>query len=220
MRAQEVLSNNIANVQNDGFQRDRVAFRRVLADLASALPEQGLVAARDRTPGSVQTTGNPLDFAIEGAGYFVVQRPDGRELMTRTGAFALGTDGTLQTLDGNRVLGDGGPISLPPGTVTAGADGTLFVDGQAVGALRIVDADPSDVERAGSNTLGLVEGAGFRERPAATRVVHRSLEGSNVEAVTEMVDMMRLVREFEANVKAMDIQGETLKRLIEQYTRG
>jgi flagellar basal body rod protein FlgG len=50
--------------------------------------------------------------------------------------------------------------------------------------------------------------------------VHRSLEGSNVEAVTEMVDMMRLVREFEANVKAMDIQGETLKRLIEQYTRG
>lgn len=219
MRAQEILSNNIANSATEGYQRERVAFRTEL-DRASGLawPAQRVDGARDASGAGIQPTGAPLDVALVGPGYFAVQAPGG-ERFTRAGSFQTGVDGTLQTADGYPVLGDGGPLVLPPGDVSIGEDGAIAVNGVLVGALRVSDVAPEDLVREGQTLYAVRDGAAAGPRPLNTRVAQGNLEGSNVETVTEMVEMIRVLREYESNNKAMNVQGDTLKRLIEQQLR-
>jgi len=151
-------------------------------------------------------------------GYFAIQTPNG-ERFTRAGSFEVGVAGTLQTADGHAVLGDGGPIALPPGDVSIGEGGAIAVNGVLVGALRVADVAAEDLLREGKTLYALREGAVAGPRPLNTRVAQGNLEGSNVETVTEMVEMIRILREYESNNKAMNVQGDTLKRLIEQQLR-
>lgn len=219
MRAQEIISNNIANSATDGYQRERVAFRTEL-DRASGLPwpAQRVEGARDISGAGIQPTGGPLDVALVGPGFLAVQTANG-ERFTRAGSFQLGVDGTLITADGHAVLGDGGPLNLPPGEVSIGEDGAVAVNGVLAGALRVVEVAPEDLLREGQTLYTLREGAVAGPRPLNTRVAQGNLEGSNVETVTEMVEMIRILREYESNHKAMTVQGDTLKRLIEQQLR-
>ncbi|RKH32918.1 flagellar hook-basal body complex protein, partial [Corallococcus llansteffanensis] len=109
----------------------------------------------DLAPGPIETTGRSLDVAIDGQGFFAVQTPDGGEAYTRAGTFQLGPDGTIQTLSGQPVLGDGGPITLPPNTTVQFAkDGTvnaISADSRtppvSLGRLKLVSIDPANIDR-------------------------------------------------------------------------
>jgi len=225
MRAQEIISNNIANLQTDGFRRDRITFH---AHYARALdgaggagrnwPHQTVVTRPDDLPGAVYPTGGTLDFAINGPGFFVVQTPSG-ERFTRSGAFRVGPEGSLLTSGGHKVMGQGGEITLPPGNVTTGADGSIRVNDQVVDTFRLVSIDAQHLTREGQNLFSLSTGGVAGEASPNTLLEAGHLERGNVEPVIEMVEMLRVFREYESNFRAMNVQGDTLRRLIEQQMR-
>jgi flagellar basal-body rod protein FlgF len=241
-RAQEILANNLANAGTGGFRQDRVAFERVVqaAGAASgatgaAAPagapgalgvsgvEEGLGAAPrlitrlDPGPGPLETTDSPYHLAVAGPGYFAVQGPDG-ELYTRDGTLQLAPDGTLLHRSGYPLLTEGGALTVPPGgDFTVASDGTVSVNGESRGKLRVVALpDPSSLSHAGT---GLLRSAIPGEADATSRVIQGSLEGANVDPVLAMVDMVTLLRGFEANQRAIIAQDGTLGRLV-QWANG
>jgi flagellar basal body rod protein FlgG len=241
-RAQEILANNLANAATGGFRQDRVAFERVVQDVgaasdatgtaapagtrgASGMPgvEEGLGAAPrlvtriDPGPGPLETTDSPFHLAVSGPGYFAVQGPDG-ELYTRDGTLQLAPDGTLLHRSGYPLLTEGGALTVPPGgAFSVASDGTVSVNGESGGKLRVVTlSDPSSLSHAGT---GLLRSAAPGEADATSRVIQGSLEGANVDPVLAMVDMVSLLRGFEANQRAIIAQDGTLGRLV-QWANG
>lgn len=216
--AHGVLANNLANASTTGFRQDRVAFRQgwrpalptAGGELAAAAPE--MLTRVDPRPGGYQVTDRPLDVAIQGEGFFVVQSPEG-ERYTRSGHFFLADDGTLVTARGYPVLADGGPITLPPGVdVRITNDGMLRDEKRAFGKLQLVtfEEEPS-LTHAGASLL-----ATDSEAVAAVgaRVLQGVLEGPNVEPIQAMVEMITLLRHFEMNQKALQAQDESLGNLL------
>jgi flagellar basal body rod protein FlgG len=241
-RAQEILANNLANAATGGFRQDRVAFERVVQDAGAASGatgtaapagtpgvasvsgvEEGLGAAPrlvtriDPGPGPLETTDSPFHLAVAGPGYFAVQSPDG-ELYTRDGTLQLAPDGTLLHRSGYPLLTEGGALTVPPGGAFAVAsDGTVSVNGESRGKLRVVALpDSSSLSHAGT---GLLRSAVPGEADATSRVIQGSLEGANVDPVLAMVDMVSLLRGFEANQRAIIAQDGTLGRLV-QWANG
>ena len=206
-RAQEILANNLANVSTTGFRQDRIGFERLLA---SATPSLGRQIALD--PGALDTTGGVLDLALVGPGFFTVQTPDGLAY-TRDGSLSLDAEGQLVHRSGNPIVGEGGPIQLPPGaTFEVAADGTVRVNGAAEGRLQIVTfTDPSTLRHAGR---GLLTSETPGETLETARVAQGSIEASNVDPVGTMVEMMTLLRSFEANHSALMTQDQTLAQLV------
>ena len=214
LRAQSVAANNLANVSTDGFRRDLESFATLAVQgPGHASRAYGMAAGRgiDARPGPVQVTGNPLDVAIPAAGWFAVQTPDGEEAYTRAGAFQVDADGLLRTADGLPVLGNGGPIALPPyEELLVGGDGTLSVRPQGVAGgamaeidrLRLVNPPVAELVKGAD---GLVRRADGEAAPLAAevRVVGGALEGSNVNAVEAMLRQMELTRKFELQMKVI-----------------
>jgi flagellar basal-body rod protein FlgF len=213
-RLQALATNNLVNANTDGFRGDLQAAMSVslagpghASRAFSALRPGGV----DLTPGPIMTTGNPLDVAIEGSGLFAVEAEDGSEAYTRAGAFVVDPSGILRTQSGLAVLGDGGPVALPPyEQVFIGDDGTISVRPRGaggaqlaqVGRLRLVDPAPEQVRKRDDGLLALR--TGDQADPSSTvRVVSGALEGSNVNAVGAMVQQMDLARQFEAQMKLM-----------------
>jgi flagellar basal-body rod protein FlgF len=239
MRAQEILANNLANSATGGFRQDRVAFERVVQEAgqaagaasASGTPgaggtspqEEGLGAAPrlrtglDTSPGPLETTDSPFHLAVAGPGYFAVQGPEG-ELYTRDGTLQLAPDGTLLHRSGYPILTEGGALTVPPGgDFAVASDGTVSINGQARGKLRVVALpDPTTLSHAGA---GLLRSAVPGAADITSRVVQGSLEGANVDPVLAMVDMVSLLRGFEANQRAIITQDGTLGRLV-QWANG
>lgn len=224
-RAQEVLANNLANVETGGFRQDRLAFHRIATgELGAPDPapfgpsgETRSVApvlreGLDLTEGVVETTGDPTNVAIQGPGFFAVQGPTG-ELYSRDGALRRATDGTLLHASGYPLLSDAGPLVVPPGSeMVIGADGTVFADGTPLGRIKTVSLpDPGAVRHAGRGLLSS-EQPGLEDR--SSRVVQGALEAGNVDPVGSMIEMMALVRAYEANQRALMTQDQTLGRLI------
>ncbi|MGH1360152.1 MAG: flagellar basal-body rod protein FlgF [Burkholderiaceae bacterium] len=207
---QHALSNNLANSSTDGFKADVEAFRAVpiRADGSATTRVFSIEATAgfDANSGPIRQTGTPLDAAIRGSGWFTVQGLDGEEMFTRNGAFVTGPDGTIQTQDGRAVLGDGGPITLPPdATVLIGEDGSISarIGSQLpieVGRLKLVDPPPADMMKVGSGLFKMREGVA---PPAAEEVtvVGGALEGSNVNVVEAMVGMIAVSRQFEMQMR-------------------
>ncbi|WKB54095.1 flagellar basal body rod protein FlgF [Eleftheria terrae] len=225
-RAQQVHANNLANIDTGGF--------RANLELATAQPVEGYgydarhlsglqADAVSGRQGALRQTGRELDVAISGDGYFAVQWRDG-EAYTRAGAFTLDEEGTL-TVNGHKVLGDGGPIQLPPHSrVEVGSDGTLSIqppgqaDMQPVDKLKLVRPEAGEVTK---NEAGLIVPRAGGDLPADETVLVRSgfLEGSNVSAIEEMVATMSLNRDFELQMKlyrAADSMAEAGNRLIRE----
>jgi flagellar basal-body rod protein FlgF len=240
MRAQEILANNLANAATGGFRQDRVAFEQVVlqAGAASASSaasagasasegvfgaEEGagaaprLVTRLDAGPGPLETTESPFNLAVAGPGYLAVQGPEG-ELYTRDGTLQLSPDGTLLHRSGYALLTEGGAITVPPGgSFTVASDGTVSINGEARGKLRVVALpDPASLSHAGA---GLLRSAVPGEADTTSRVIQGSLEGANVDPVLAMVDMVSLLRGFEANQRAIIAQDGTLGRLV-QWANG
>ncbi len=222
------IANNLANVNTTGFKQEVLAFRdtmilfahdQIYEPLATVrseklFPEPHL-AARPRiavseidfSQGGMQTTGNPLDVAIGGEGFFRVQSPQGN-MLSRNGAFTLDATGQLTTKQGWPVLDDGGsPIVIPPGTTSThiAPDGRVFADEAEVGTLALVTTeDLQQLERVGGNMYRFREGTEAAEvsaYEAGTRLHQGFLESSSVNVVTEMVNMIEANRQFEAYTK-------------------
>ncbi len=200
-RRQEVASNNLANVSTDGFKGERV-FGQMLGDATTAAR-----TATDLRAGTLRTTGNPLDLAVGGEGFFVVGTPTG-ERYTRGGSFQLDTNRQLVDAQGNAVLGvhaDGtsGPIVLPPGAVTVDAAGAVSVDGKAVATLRLERPTPTAQLAHEGGTLFVPDGSGQPVATADRRVRQGSLEESNVSPIGSLVDMIAVQRAYASVQKAV-----------------
>jgi len=207
MQRQDILANNLANTSTVGFRAELQAFR--------AVPVQGSGASTrvyalestpgyDATPGVVSNTGRNLDVAMRGNAWLAVQALDGTEAYTRGGALDVAADGTLVTLNGQTVLGDGGPIQVPPDTeVSIGGDGTVSARGRdgrstSVGRLKLVTPE-TPLERGTDGLFRAPDG----DLPADGTALMQSgaLEGSNVSPVESMIGMIAAARQFEAQMK-------------------
>jgi flagellar basal-body rod protein FlgG len=235
-----VISNNLANVNTTGFKKDRAAFETLAyqvvtapgaastaetkyatgLNLGTGVRVQG--TARIDTQGSLQTTNNSLDMALDGDGYFQVQLPGGQLGYTRAGNFTKSPEGLLVTSEGYQVMPG---ITVPEGatSITVGTDGTVSaqVAGQTasteLGQVQIATfANPGGLQATGDNFL-IETGAsgaaalGVAGQDGRGQIRQGMLEGSNVNVVEELVDMIETQRAYEVNSKMISATDEMLK---------
>ena len=214
LQQQAAVSENLANTSTPGFRAALNTFRAVPL-MGEGLPTRTFVvdstAGSDFTPAAYQQTGRDLDVAVQGAGWIAVQGPDGQEAYTRNGSFQITPNGVLQTRTGLNVVGDGGPITIPPDTeVTFAKDGTISTVPSGskptsvivVGRLKLVNPPPGQLERGGDGLFRLMDGANATA-DASVGIVPGSLEGSNVNTVEAMVTMISLARKFDMQMKML-----------------
>ena len=211
--AQQAHANNLANISTTGFRRD-LEQARSMQVFGDSFPARVYAMserpATDFTPGTLQETGRDLDIAVEGEGWLAIQSPEGGEAYVRTGSLKIDSLGMLRTADGLPVMGNGGPIAIPPEQkIDIGQDGTISIRALGenpnvvvtVDRLKLVSAMPGDLEK-GSD--GLIRSKqGVLESDANVRVSSGFLESSNVNAVSEMTSILALSRQFELHVKMM-----------------
>lgn len=195
-RRQEVAAHNLANAESTGFKAERI-FGRMVGD---AIPVAD--RATDLSVGALTHTGEPLDFALADGAFFVVETAEG-ERLSRGGSFTLDAEGRIVDLRGNPLLGEGGEIIVPSGSIDVDSTGVVRVEGQEVGRLR-VEIVPDDV------ALQHVEGTHFLPDPARTeqpleerRVRQGELEASNVDTIGSLVDLIAIQRNFAAVQRAV-----------------
>lgn len=226
----DVIANNVANVSTAGYRADRAVFSEFLA---GAQKDQQIVSAtgklpprvdhfvqldavtRDQGDGVLKQTGNPLDMALSGDGFFVVQT-DGGERLTRAGNFMLRANNVLTTSDGHDVLGENGrPITLPSAKdIQVSTDGVIQVDGQFAGKLKLVRAqDPAQLEKESATLFKPVAGAQFEA--AEVTVTQGHVESSNVNAVAGLNELITVNRSFDALQRVI----ETFQKLDERTAR-
>ncbi|MEO3474499.1 flagellar basal-body rod protein FlgF [Roseomonas sp. CAU 1739] len=228
-RATEVLAHNVANADTPGFRAQRPVFAAFVARQDSgAAPPGGRPIAyvqdratwREMEPGPVQSTGNPLDVAINGEGFFAVETPRG-ERFTRAGRFSIGQDGRIVDMEGHAVMGAEGnaiAVSRNDTRITIQGDGTVRSENGTLGRLRIVTfANPQTLRGEGDR---LFDPAGEDpqpvERPA---VVQGALEGSNVHPIMEMTRLTTEMREFQFAAQFAEKEGERLSTAVERILR-
>ncbi|KDP83617.1 flagellar basal-body rod protein FlgF [Cupriavidus basilensis] len=210
---QAAVSNNLANTSTPGF-RAQVNMFRAVPVVGQASPTRAFTLAStpgaDLKAGPLTYTERPLDVALQGNGWLTVQAPDGSEAYTRAGSLQVSADGQLQTSTGLQVMGDGGPIAVPPGAaVSIGSDGTITARGPGetsaglaqIGKLRLVNPPPDSIARGDDGLFRLRPGAQPLQVDANIRVISGAIEGSNVNPVESMVDMIANARRFEMQMK-------------------
>ncbi|MBF0516974.1 MAG: flagellar basal-body rod protein FlgF [Nitrospirae bacterium] len=203
----ELVSNNLANSATFGYKQDRVSFRDVYISEINGVPQQGdgrdmtytNTFYTDHSMGAFQSTGNPLDVAIGGSGYFSIEG----NKYTRAGNFALDVEGYIVTKTGDKVLGASGPIQIQTGNVQdvqIGSDGTISVNKQTIDKLSIVDfPDQQNVVKQGNNFF-----VSDDQPIESTATVNQGfVESSNVNVIQEMVTMIELLREYETQQKVV-----------------
>ncbi|MGC2166155.1 MAG: flagellar basal-body rod protein FlgF [Gallionella sp.] len=214
LQQQASVAENLANANTPGFRATLDTFRAVPLvgeGLATRTFVVDSTAGADFTPGVLQQTGRVLDVAVQGAGWFVVQGTDGKEAYTRNGSFQLSPNGVLQTSAGMSVVGDAGPISIPPDTeVTIAKDGTISTVPSGsnatsvvvVGRMKLVNPDPAIMERSSDGLFRTRDGSAA---PADVNVgiASGSIEASNVNTVEAMVSMISLARKFDMQMKML-----------------
>jgi flagellar basal-body rod protein FlgG len=175
----------------------------------------------DTRPGVVQTTNAPLDAAIDGPGFFAVQDGDGNTYYTRQGNFQVGADGTLVTLDGFTLQGDGGAIAVEEAaSVKILNTGQVWADGEIVGQITLFTFEnPTYLQQAGRNNLTANGDSGDPVAADEVRLMDGALEMSNVSVVEEMVRMIEAQRAYEGASKALMTHDEQTGKLITSYGR-
>src|SRR6266851_5109420 len=203
-QTQDVIAHNLAHMNVPGYRHRGVAFTTFDHFLSPEVPTDspaGTQISKDFhnfQPGAMQMTGAPLDLALTGDGFFVLQGPDG-PVYSRDGVFHRNEQGQLRNTSGLPVLGENGPITLPGNAteVTVSGDGMIRAGGQEVGRLRQVRfANPRSLERVGTTLFSNPSGA--QQEPATGTVLQGYRESSNVQVANEMVAMIRGTRYFEA----------------------
>jgi flagellar basal-body rod protein FlgG len=194
----DMIANRLANAGTTGYKAESLTFDELFQARMKI----------DLTQGDSQQTGNPLDMAIFGEGFFKVQTPQG-DRYTRNGTFSLDKDSYLVTQDGYRVLGEGGPMVLEGEQVTIDEQGDINVDGSQVGKLKIVTfPDPKNLKKEGASFLSYSGNISDERTPDRVAVQQGVLEQSNVSVVTEMTNMMETTRSFESIQKILQTYNE------------
>lgn len=219
LEQQSLVANNLANASTTGFRAQLATFRAVPMNFGEASNPQttrtyvlSSTPGANYAPGAISQTGNPLDVAIQGAGWLSVMQPDGSEAYTRAGNLHLDQNGQLVTATDQPVIGSGGPISVPPGAqVTIGRDGTIsaLMPGDpptavaTVDQLKLVNPDPATLTRGDDGLFRTSDGNPADADPAVA-IAPASLEGSNVNPVTAMVSMIDNARTFQMQTKMIE----------------
>jgi flagellar basal-body rod protein FlgF len=214
LEQQATTSNNLANATTTGFRAQIDQFRAVPVQ-GAILPTRAFVVdsttGSDFRAGAIQQTGRDLDVAVQGDGWISVQAADGSEAYTRNGSLKMDENGVLLTGSGLTVLGDGGPLSIPPGrNIAVGKDGTISLvpDGSAatgltsIGRLKLVNPPQAEMVRGDDGLFRLQDGSPADVDPNVS-LVSGALESSNVNVVDEMVNMITLARQFDMHMKLL-----------------
>lgn len=237
MKKLDVISNNLANVNTTGFKKDTVvvsSFPEVLMhkmnDQKNNIPQPSpigrvtLGAKIDEihtnfSQGSFIKTDGIFNVALQGDGFFIVNTPNGDQRYTRDGAFVIGTNGQLQTQDGNIVMGADGPIELDEDFLTQSHEsfiddaGRIIIDGEHINTLNIVRfEDNGALQKIGDN---LYEGNG-NIIPFEGKVLQGFVEGTNVNPVMAMVDMITVSRTYEANQKMIQVHDMLMGKAVNE----
>ncbi|MEX0276024.1 MAG: flagellar hook-basal body complex protein [Ruegeria sp.] len=222
MNEMRLVANNIANANTTGYRQQGLVFSEFIHDARDA-PSLSMSRAEVRNTalhqGVLTETGGQFDFAIEGDGFFLIETPDGNRL-TRAGSFSPNADGDLVTPDGFRVLdSNGAPVFVPPdaATIDVGGDGTLSVDGQLLGQIGVFRVDdPQNLVREGST---LFRPAGDTEPVENPVVLHRFLEGSNVNAIEQVTRLVEIQRAYELGQSFLDSEDERVRSALKALMR-
>ena len=221
----DLLTSNLANIQTTGYKREKALFKTLLAksiggtagpktDTDKLFPQM-VRTFTDWKEGVLRPTGNPLDMALNGEGFFVVQTPHGEEY-TRSGNFILNENRDLVTRDGAQVMGRNGPMKIPVGKMTVNDKGEVLVNDAVVGVVKVVKfANPASAVRVGERfaTSGEVLPA------PATKVVGESLEGSNVNPVEEFARLIEITRHYESIQKVVQAMDEEERQAASEIGR-
>jgi len=223
-QALDTIANNLANQSTVGYRAERNVFSSVLADSGTALASDmnrainnyGVLSGTllDLSQGVLQKTGNDLDLAVQGSGFFVVQTANGPRY-TRNGSLQVSSKGLLVTSAGDPVMGDKGAIAMMPGPVSIGTDGTISSNGAVMGKLQLVDFP--------AGTSIKCEGGTYYSAPpesaiAATgsTVQQGELESSNVNPVSGMVDLISAQRSAEMMEHALSMFNSEIDKTATQ----
>ncbi|BCZ96882.1 TPA: flagellar basal-body rod protein FlgF [Legionella pneumophila subsp. pneumophila] len=232
-KRQEIIANNLANINTPGFKADLYQAQTMYMNNANGnnqFSAHSFITQNangvDTSPGEIITTGRDLDVAIDGDGWIAVQDSQGREAYTRGGSLRLNPNGQLITASGKVVLGDGGPISIPPAqSIEIGSDGTISIvplegDVKSLAILdriKLVTLDRNNIYKNDEGLIQLKSGAATAN--SNIKLQSGALEGSNVNAIDQMVAMISAGREFDAQMKLLstvDDNGQKLAQLLQE----
>jgi flagellar basal-body rod protein FlgF len=218
-RQMDVIATNLANLETAGFKAENMIFSEHLeqttaGEVLSLVHDVGFV--RDLSEGPMVGTQSPLDLAIHGQGYFVIDTPDG-ERYTRHGVFQLDAAGQIVTSEGNAVLNSGGaPIAVPPdaSSITITRDGTISADAEEIGKIKLVSFEtPQALSKIGSGLYEAIDQSPMTDTDS--EVLQGMVENSNVKGVVEMTRMVDTVRSYQAAAKLADTEHQRILDAIE-----
>ncbi|HEY9078906.1 flagellar basal-body rod protein FlgF [Magnetovibrio sp.] len=227
-REMSTIANNMANMNTTSYKGERMMFVDHITRSKSGdfIADQRLsftrdvASYRDTSEGTIEQTGNPLDIAIHGDGYFVVQGPNGAQQYTRNGNFRLDNTGQMVTQNGQPVLTDAGaPIFFAPEdtNIVVNGDGTISTENGQIGKLQVVTFDrPLALQRAGNGLYTTDQAAIPIDRP---QLAQHALERSNVEGVLEMTRMIEVSRRYKSTQSFIDKEDERIRKAINELAK-
>ena len=214
----DAVSNNMANVDTPGYQSEILGFHDLLYSGDNDAPSNAIVGSGSGTDtlgfnqaqGSIQKTGNPLDLALEGPGYFQVRQPDGSTGLTRNGTFELNSRGQITTSLGMELVP---PITVPKGTqpadISISSDGTVSVGNQKLGQIKLAQVSaPDKLLPQGNSIYGVTTSSGPVQTAKGVTLQQGALEQSNVDINTEISDMMTAQQAYEMGSKAVQMEAQ------------
>ncbi len=215
----DAISNDLANLSTSGYKSERVAFSDLLynpVDIAGTGTAAGAgasakVIGRSEGQGSIQETGDPLDLAIEGSGYFEVTRADGQKALTRNGQFGIDANGSIVNSEGNQLSP---PIKLPAGVaageVSIGPTGAVSVGTRIVGQIKLVTVTSPEHLLADGGSEFTPTAASGAPHPATGKIRQGALEGSNVNLASEMAQMVSAQRNYQLTSTAIQDESQMM----------
>ncbi len=221
MKDLDTIANNIANADTMGFRREGVVFSEYVKALStgdSVSMTRADTRLVDFSQGALTQTEDPLDLAIEGEGFFLIETPEGPRL-SRAGGFSLNENGEIVDPKGRRLLDLGeSPIGIPPGTqsITVTRDGSIEADGAAIGQVAVVTTSPIGLVREGDNLFRAEEGYQATEDFS---IIQGALEESNVNAMGEFARLIEVQRAYEAGKRFLDGEADRLSKMVDAFSR-
>lgn len=226
----DIVANNVANMNTTGYKavEMRMAESKVSGKAAGITPGNngysmvmGMGTVRDIRPGVITATGNPLDVAIQGKGYFAVQNENGEPRYTRNGVFQISATGQLVDLQGRVVQGSSGEINIPRGTtsVSIGQDGTVSTPTAVLGRIGLFEfADEQSLELDGDN--GLIAPQGVEAQPVQNpKILQGSIESSNVNSVAAMTRMIEVQRQYQSAANILQEEHDRSRSTIKSLAK-
>ncbi len=222
MNEMQIIANNIANSATTGYRQEGLIFSEFID---TAQGRSSLSLSRSQIPntsmvqGTLTQTNGPFDFAIEGEGFFLVETPAG-ERLTRAGSFSPSLEGDLVNMDGYRVMDSGGAPVFVPGSaekISVASDGTISVDGQLLGQISLfVPNDPNGMIREGGVLFRVDAGT---EPAENARILQGFIEGSNVNAVSQLARMIEVQRSYEMGQSFLEAEDERIRNAVKTLIR-